>query len=85
MRYSAHRIAALIVIGVLAAVALVWLRMVIHLGLLQESMEVPIGDAIVCSNCHHTTLTHTFCGNCGVALRALPKDARQPSPTQAVT
>jgi ribosomal protein L32 len=40
-------------------------------------MEIPIGDAIVCANCHHATLTHTFCGNCGVALRALPKDLRR--------
>jgi ribosomal protein L32 len=71
-----REIPALVVVTVLALVALVWLRMVIHLGLLQESMEIPVGDAIVCTNCHHTTLTHTFCGNCGVALRALPKDAR---------
>jgi len=73
-----REIVALVVVTALALVALIWLRMVIHLGLLQESMEIPVGDAIVCTNCHHTTLTHTFCGNCGVALRALPKDARHP-------
>ncbi len=77
-----REIPALLVVGVLAAAALVWLRMVVHLGLLQESLEIPIGDPIVCSNCHHTTLTHTFCGNCGVALRALPKDARRASVTE---
>ena len=72
-----REIPALIAVSLLALVALVWLRMFIHLGLLQESMEIPIGDAIVCANCHHATLTHTFCGNCGVALRALPKDLRR--------
>ncbi len=74
-----REILALVVVSVLALVALVWLRMVIHLGLLQESMEIPVGDAIVCTNCHRTTLAHTFCGNCGVALRALPKDALRSS------
>lgn len=71
-----REIPALLAVGLLAVVALVWLRMVIHLGLLQESMEIPVGAAIVCANCHHTTLMHTFCGDCGVALRALPKDLR---------
>lgn len=72
-----REILALVVVAALALVGMIWLRLVIHLGLLQESMEIPVGDAIVCTNCHHTTLTHTFCGNCGVALRALPKDARR--------
>ncbi len=72
-----REILALAAVSLLALVALVWLRMVIHLGLLQESMEILIGDPIVCTNCHHSTLTHTFCGNCGVALRALPKDLRR--------
>ncbi len=77
-------IAAMVAVGILALIALVWLRLVIHLGLLQASMEIPIGEAIVCTNCHHSTLTHTFCGNCGVALRALPKDLRRRNAVSSV-
>ena len=62
----------------LAAVALVWLRRTIHLGLLEESLEIEVGDDIVCANCGATTRHHTFCGNCGIALRALPKQRRKP-------
>ena len=65
---------------VLAAVALVWLRQTIHLGLLEEAFEVEVGPEIVCANCGRTTVRHTFCGECGIALRALPKrdrDARR--------
>jgi hypothetical protein len=58
---------------VLAILALIWLRRIIHLGLLQESREVPIGDPITCPNCHKQTPFHTFCGECGTSLRALPK------------
>ena len=58
---------------VLAAAALVWLRRVIHLGLLQEAAEIDIAAPITCANCHRSTPYHSFCGHCGVALRALPK------------
>ncbi len=57
----------------LAAVALVWLRQTIHLGLLEEAFEMEVGPEIVCANCGRTTARHTFCGECGIALRALPK------------
>ena len=62
-----------VVLTVLAAVALVWLRRVLHLGLLQESREIEIGTEIVCPNCGRPTPSHTFCGKCGVALSALPR------------
>ncbi|HUR16655.1 MAG TPA: hypothetical protein VMZ33_05180 [Candidatus Limnocylindrales bacterium] len=62
-----------VVLIVLAAVALVWLRRVIHLGLLQESREIEIGSEIVCPNCGRPTPSHTFCGKCGVSLSALPR------------
>jgi ribosomal protein L32 len=58
---------------VLAAVALVWLRRTLHLGLLEEAFELEIGDEITCANCGKATRRHTFCGNCGIALHALPK------------
>ena len=70
-------IPATILLAPLAGLALLWLRAALHLGLLQESREVPVGRAIVCPNCGHTTPEHTFCGNCGIALRALPKGQRQ--------
>ena len=35
----------------LDGVALLWLRRVIHLGLLEESAEIPIGPPITCANC----------------------------------
>jgi hypothetical protein len=54
-------------------VGLVLLRHAIHVGLLEEADETPIGPEIVCANCGHRTATHTFCGNCGIALKALPK------------
>ena len=57
----------------LAAVALLWLRRTLHLGLLQEAFEIEIGDEIVCANCGVATRRHTFCGNCGISLHALPK------------
>ncbi|HEX9235932.1 MAG TPA: zinc ribbon domain-containing protein [Actinomycetota bacterium] len=64
----------------LAAIALVALRRVIHIGLLEESLEVDIGPDIVCPNCGHPTPHHTFCINCGISLRALPKGRGGTSP-----
>jgi RsiW-degrading membrane proteinase PrsW (M82 family)/ribosomal protein L32 len=69
-------IPATIALAVLAAVALLWLRATIHLGLLQESREIDIERTIRCPNCGHSTPEHTFCGNCGVSLRALPRAVR---------
>ena len=57
----------------IAAVALLWLRRTLHVGLLQEAFEIEIGDEITCANCGKPTRRHTFCGNCGISLHALPK------------
>ncbi len=65
-----------IVVGLIAILALLWLRSVIHLGLLEEAGEREIGPDIECPNCHRPTPAHTFCIACGVALRALPKGGR---------
>ena len=65
---------ALLVIVVLAAVALTWLRRVIHVGLLQEADEIPIGPTILCPECGKETPRHTYCGNCGASLKALPRN-----------
>lgn len=63
----------------LAAVALVWLRETLHLGLLEEAFEIEIGDVITCANCAQLTRRHTFCGDCGIALHALPKSRAEGS------
>jgi hypothetical protein len=63
----------LVCLLVLDAVALLWLRRLIHLGLLEESSEIPIGAPITCANCGAPTPRHTFCINCGISLQALPK------------
>ncbi|HVA88075.1 MAG TPA: hypothetical protein VNF73_17355 [Candidatus Saccharimonadales bacterium] len=70
---------ALIWLGFLAIISLLWLRAVIHLGLLEEAAERPIGPPIVCPNCGRMTPAHTFCGYCGVALRAAPKTTSRPA------
>ena len=65
--------ATLAITAALALTGLVWLRWMIQLGLREEAAEKPIGPPIECPSCHHETPAHTFCGNCGVGLRALPK------------
>jgi hypothetical protein len=66
----------LVALVVLCPIGLLLLRRAIHIGLLEEADEIPIGPEIVCANCHHQTASHTFCGNCGIALKALPNAAR---------
>jgi hypothetical protein len=71
-----ERTPGLIWVAVLAAAAVVLLRRAIHLGLLEEADEIEIGPDVVCANCRRPTPRHTFCGQCGIALRALPKEPR---------
>ena len=35
--------------------------------------EIPIGPAILCPECGKETPLHTYCGNCGTSLKALPR------------
>ena len=63
-------------LAVLCLIGLMLLRRAIHIGLLEEADEIPIGPEIVCANCGHQTASHTFCGNCGIALKALPNAGR---------
>ena len=67
-----------VVLVVLAIAALFWLRTMIHFGLLQEAREIDIGAPMTCPNCGRETPVHTFCGNCGVAMRALPRPSHPP-------
>jgi MFS family permease len=64
---------ALLVSLVVTGGALIWLRRVIHLGLVHELHDGTTGDAIPCANCGRETSHMRFCGACGIALRALPK------------
>jgi hypothetical protein len=68
---------ALVALLVLDGGGLIWLRRVLHVGLVEESLEIQVGSEIVCANCGQPTPQHTFCKNCGIALAALPK-ARSP-------
>ncbi len=81
-------IPATLVLAVIAAIALIWLRRALHLGLMQESREIDVERTITCPNCGRLTPEHTFCGNCGISLRALPKtkpqaDVAAPAPPTA--
>jgi hypothetical protein len=65
-----------VVLAVVAVVALLWLRRALHLGLLQESREIDVERDLRCPNCGLMTPEHTFCGQCGVSLRAVPSARR---------
>jgi ribosomal protein L32 len=69
-------IPATLVLAVLGALGLLWLRATLHLGLSQESREITVTRSIVCPNCGHSTPEHSFCGHCGISLRALPHSKR---------
>ena len=73
-------VAQTLVLVVMAMVALLWLRRALHLGLLQESREAAVEGDIRCPNCGVVTPEHTFCGNCGISLRALPTGRRPAAP-----
>ncbi len=60
-------------------VVIIMLRRAIHVGLLEEALEIPIGPELTCPNCGGVTARHTFCGSCGISLQALPK-TRPPRP-----
>jgi ribosomal protein L32 len=64
---------ALIALIFLDVVALMALRVIIHLGLMQEAAERSIGPDVTCPNCGEQTAHHTFCSNCGYSFAALPK------------
>jgi hypothetical protein len=76
------RLLTLGVLSTAALLALVALRRVVHLGLLEEAREVEIGPAFTCPNCGRETPRHTFCGSCGVSLQALPKAPLRSSSAQ---
>ena len=64
---------SLALVFLITLAGLLWLRITIHLGLSQEAAEIELGHTILCPNCGARTQQHSFCSNCGVSLRALPK------------
>jgi hypothetical protein len=73
---------ALAIIAVLAVLALLWLRQVIHVGLLEEALLIEDAPIIRCANCGERTRRGTFCESCGISLAALPgsRSSVRPSP-----
>jgi hypothetical protein len=72
---------ALAIIAVLAVLALLWLRQVIHVGLLEEALLIEDAPIITCANCGHRTRRGTFCESCGIALAALPASRSSVGPS----
>ncbi len=64
--------------AIAAALLLVWLRVLLHHALLDESAEHLIGEASPCPECHRLVPTMNFCPACGVARSAGPKRGRAP-------
>lgn len=65
--------AALAIIAALGVLALLWLRRVVHVGLLEEALEIEDAPAMICANCGHHTRIGRFCEYCGIAQSALPR------------
>jgi hypothetical protein len=73
---------ALAILAALAVLALMWLRQVIHVGLLEEALLIEDAPIITCANCGNRTRRGAYCESCGIALAALPgsRSAVRPSP-----
>jgi hypothetical protein len=62
-----------IAIALVAALLLLYLRLVLHHALLEEGAEHEIGAAAACPECHRLVPTMLFCPACGVARSAASK------------
>lgn len=63
----------LVALFLLAGAALLWLRQLLELGLRQEAVEAATAEPRTCQDCGRETPPGSFCTECGMALRALPK------------
>ena len=73
---------ALVIVAALAVLALMWLRQVIHVGLLEEALLIEDSPIITCVNCGNRTRRGAYCESCGISLAALPgsRSAMHPAP-----
>lgn len=71
--YVQHVSSALLIYCGIALALLFISRFSLHHMLLEEAVEPPDGDDMVCAHCGHVVPRGAFCANCGGALRAMPK------------
>jgi hypothetical protein len=67
----------LVIVGLITALLLLFVRNVVHDALLVEGVEREIGPDAPCPECHHIVPTMRFCPNCGAARAAASKHGRQ--------
>jgi hypothetical protein len=60
-----------------AGIALLALRIGLHLGLLHEQPDISRGEPVLCFHCRHVVPDMPFCPNCGAAAHAASRTARQ--------
>jgi len=60
----------------IAAAAILAVRIAVHLALLHEAREELSRAAILCAECHHVVPDMAFCPNCGAATRASSRSSR---------
>jgi hypothetical protein len=61
---------------VIAALAILALRIALHTTLLHEAHELMGGEPLLCVHCHHVVPDMAFCASCGVAIRASSRFSR---------
>jgi hypothetical protein len=59
-----------------AVVAVLALRIGVHMALLKETREEMQGEPVLCAECQHIVPDMAFCPNCGVATRASSRSSR---------
>jgi hypothetical protein len=59
-----------------AAGAVLALRIAVHISLLHEEQDLLQGPPLLCPECHHVVPDMAFCPNCGAATRASPRSSR---------